>query len=180
MKKLLLALAAAAVASTAHAGGFASVDFDMVKDSKTKASSQAQYVRFGTDVAGLNVGVQARTQVWEKGGMVNSLEATAGKKLGPVNVFGGLGHDNGFNGAAGKSFQYGLVGASTGMPVGPVYAFTGVKARVNWDKTAPEQTLGFVGVSYPVTKAVSVSVSGSKSWRDIKESAVGAGVRVSF
>lgn len=184
MKKLLLALAAAAVAGSVHAGGFASVDLEQVKDSKTRATSNAQYVRFGTDVAGLDVGVQARTQVWDKGGMVNSLEATVGKGfkvLGvPVTPFVGVGHDNGFNGRDGGSFQYGLVGASTGAKVGPFYGFAGVKTRANWEKSAPEQTVGFVGLSYPLTKTVSVNAGGSKSWGDIKESAYGLGVRVGF
>lgn len=180
MKKTLLAIATALIATGASAANFVSVDVDHVKDDKTRAVSQAQYFRAGADMAGLNLGLQVRTAVFDKGGMLNSVEATAGKQFGAVNVFGGLGHDNGFNGAAGKSFQYGLVGASTGMPLGPVYAFTGVKTRVNWDSANPKQTVGFAGVSYPLTKQVSVGVSASKSWGDIKETAYGAGVRVGF
>lgn len=180
MKKTIVSLAIAMASFAASAANFVSVDLDRVEDSKTGAVSQAQYFRAGKDMAGLNLGLQVRTAVFDKGGMLNSVEGTVGKQLGMFNVFGGLGHDNGFNGAAGKSFQYGLVGASTGMPVGPVYAFAGAKTRVNWDSANPKQTVGFVGASYPVTKEVSVNVSASKSWQDIKETAYGVGVRVSF
>lgn len=180
MKKLLLALAAAAVAGTAAAGGFASVQVDSVKDDKTKAVSQAQYVRFGGDVAGLNYGLQARTQVWDKGGMVNSVEATLGKNVGPVSVFGGLGFDNGYNGAAKGTFQYGLVGAAAGMPVGPFFGFAGVKTRLNWQQKTPDQTVTFAGVNYSLTKSVGLEVSASKSTQTIKETAYGLGLRVGF
>ena len=180
MKKLLLALAAAAVAGTAAAADFASVSVDHVKDSKTKAVSQAQYVRFGTSVSGLNVGVQARTQVWDKGGMVNSLEGVVGKGVGPLSVFGGLGHDNGWNGAPKGSFQYGLVGASVAAPVGPVFGYAGIKTRLNWQANTPDQTVTFAGVDYSLTKKVSVGVSVSKSVQDIKETAFGLGLRVGF
>lgn len=178
MKKTLLAIGLAAFAVTASAANFVSVDVDRVKDDKTNVVSHAQYVRAGVDVAGLNLGLQARTATFEKGGMVNSLEGTVGKQLGPVNVFGGLGHDNGFNG--GRGFQYGLVGASAGMPVGPVYAYTGVKSRVNWNDKNPAQTVVFAGVSHNLTKSVSVNAGLSKSFQDIKETAFGAGVRVGF
>ena len=180
MKKTIVSLAIAMASFAASAANFVSVDVDRVEDSKTGAVSQAQYFRAGKDMAGLNLGLQVRTAVFEKGGMLNSVEATAGKQFGKFNVFGGLGHDNGFNGAAGRSFQYGLVGASTGMPLGPVYTFGGVKTRLNWDSANPKQTVGFAGVSYPVTKQVSVSASASKSWGDIKEDAFGVGVRVGF
>lgn len=180
MKKAIIAMAVLTLAGTVSAANFVSVDVDRVEDSRTGAVSQAQYFRAGKDMAGLNLGLQIRTAVFDRGGMLNSVEATAGKQLGMFNVFGGLGHDNGFNGAAGKSFQYGLVGATTGMPVGPVYAFGGAKTRVNWDSANPKQTVGFAGVSYPVSKQVSVSASASKSWQDIKETAYGVGLRVGF
>lgn len=180
MKKTIIAIAIATSAFTASAANYFSVDVDRVEDSKTGAVSQAQYFRAGKDMAGLNLGLQVRTAVFDKGGMLNSVEATLGKQMGMFNVFGGVGHDNGFNGAVGKSFQYGLVGASTGMPVGPFYGFAGAKTRVNWDSANPKQTVGFAGISYPVAKQVSVSASASKSWQDIKETAFGVGVRVGF
>jgi hypothetical protein len=112
--------------------------------------------------------------------MLNSVEGTVGKSFGPVNVFGGVGYDNGFNGAKGANYQYGLVGASAGAQVGPVYAFGGAKTRLNWDQANPKQTVAFAGVSYPLTKTVSVELDVSRSYQDIKEKAMGVGMRVSF
>lgn len=178
MKKSLLALGLALATISASAANFVSVDVDRVKDDKTGVVSHAQYVRAGKDVAGLNLGLQVRTATFDGGGMLNSVEGTVGKQMGLVNVFGGLGHDNGFNG--GRSFQYGLVGASTGMPLGPVYAYAGVKTRVNWNDVNPNQTVTFAGVSRDLTKSVSVNAGLSKSFQDIKETAWGLGLRVGF
>lgn len=180
MKKILIAAALIAASTLASAGNFVSVDVDQVTDTTTKAKSQAQYFRAGYDRGGLNYGLQVRTAVFEKGGMLNSVEGTVGKNFGPVNVFGGLGHDNGLNGAAGKDYQYGLVGASAGMPVGPFYSFAGVKTRVNFQDNTPKQTVGFAGLSYPLSKAVSLSASVSASRQDITENAVSLGLRVGF
>lgn len=177
-KKTLLALSLAAATAAASAANFVQVDFDRVKDDANGVVSHAQYVRAGVDAMGLNLGLQVRTAAFSGGGMVNSMEGTAGKQFGRFNVFGGLGHDNGFNG--GRSFQYGLVGASTGMPLGPVYGFAGVKTRLNWEAANPNQTVAFAGVSRNLTKAVSAHAGWSKSWGDIKETAWGAGLRVGF
>ena len=98
--------------------------------------------------------------------------------MGPLSAFGGVGHDNGFNGK--DSFQYGLVGVSTGMKMGKVFGYAGVKTRVNWDSANPKQTVAFAGASLPVTKQVALSAGYSKSFQDIKESAWGLGVRVNF
>lgn len=183
MKKTLLAIATALLATGASAANFVSLDVDRVEDHKG-AVSTAQYFRAGKDMGKLNLGLQVRTATFEKGGMLNSVEGTVGRdfKLGGhgFNGFVGLGHDNGFNGAAGKSFQYGLVGVSTGMPLGKAYAFGGAKTRLNWDSANPKQTVGFAGVSYPVAKQVSMGVSASRSWGDIKETAYGVGLRVGF
>lgn len=178
MKKTILAIGAFAAVSTASAANFVSVDVERVKDDTTGVVSQAQYIRAGKDAMGLNFGLQARTATFDGGGMVNSLEGTVGKQMGPLNVYGGLGHDNGFNG--GRSFQYGLVGASMGMPLGPVYGYAGVKTRLNWDSANPKQTVAFAGVSLPLTKAVSVNFGAGKSYQDIKETSWGAGLRVGF
>jgi len=183
MKKTLLALSLAAAASVASAANFASVDVERVEDNKG-AVSQAQYVRFGKDFGSVSTGLQVRTATLDKGGMFNSVEGTVGTSMKvaglPVSPFVGLGHDNGMNGRAGGSFQYGLVGATTGTKVGAFHAHAGVKSRVNWDNSAPSQTVGFAGLSYPVTKDVSLGLNASKSWGDIKEKAFGVGVRVSF
>ena len=178
MKKTILALCLSLTGLTAGAANFVSVDVDRVKDDKSGVVSHAQYVRAGVDAYGLNLGLQARTAAFTGGGMVNSLEGTAGKNIGPLNVFAGVGHDNGWNG--GRSFQYGLLGASTGVPLGPVFGFAGVKTCVNWNDKNPAQTVTFAGVSKNLTKSVSVNAGWSKSFQDIKETALGVGVRVGF
>jgi hypothetical protein len=180
MKKYLVTLGLALSVSTASAVDFVSVDVENVKDSKTKAQSTAQYVRAGTNLNGYDLGLQVRTSVAHAGGLANSMEGTIGKKLGPVSVFTGVGHDNGLNGVRNGSFQYGVAGITTSVPVGPVIAYTGAKTRLNWDNAAPEQTLVFAGLSMPITKGLAVNAGLSKSYRDIKENAVGLGVRISF
>jgi hypothetical protein len=178
MKKSILALSLSLAGLSVSAANFVSVDVESVKDDTTGAKSQAQYFRAGKDVAGLNLGLQVRTATFDAGGMLNSVEGTVGKQLGPVTPFVGLGHDNGFNG--GRSFQYGLVGASTGMNLGPVWGYAGVKTRLNWDNANPKQTVAFAGVSLPLTKQMSVSFGGGKSYQDIKETSWGLGLRVGF
>ena len=181
MKKTVLALALATAAATAQAANFVSFDVDQVTDTRTKAGSTAQYFRAGKDMMGLNMGLQVRTAVFDKGGMLNSVEATAGKDLVKgMNVFGGVGYDNGFNGKVNGDFTYGVLGLSTGAPVGSAWAFGGVKTRVNWDDKNPKQTVAFAGVSMPVGKAVSVSASLSRSMQDIQEKAYGVGLRLSY
>lgn len=180
MKKLAIAAAIAAASTLAQAANFVSVDMDRVTDTKSKVQSTAQIVRAGYDAGGLNYGLQVRTATFENSGMLNSVEGTVGKSFGSFTAFGGVGHDNGFNGALGKDYQYGLVGVSAGRPIGPVYGFAGVKTRVNFQDNTPNQTVGFAGVSYPLTKAISASLSVSASREDIKENAVGFGLRVGF
>lgn len=180
MKKSLLALALSLGFVTTAQAGWISYDLDHVKaDAKDGKDSQAHYIRAGGQMAGFNTMMQARTASFDGGGMVHSVELTAGKQLGPVSPFVGVGHDLGFNGA--KSFQYGLIGASTGWLVAnKIYTYGGIKTRVNWDDANPKQTVTFVGVSLPITKQLSANVGASKSTQDIKETAVGAGIRVSF
>ena len=169
MKKTLLTLSIALGLSSAHAAGFVSYDLDQVKaDAKGGSDSQAHYVRAGAPVMGLDTMMQLRTASFTGGGMVHSVELTAGKRLGPVSPFIGVGHDLGFNGN--KSFQYGLVGVSGGMPIGKLYAFAGAKTRVNWDDHNPKQTVTFLGVSAPLTKDLSCLLYTSPSPRDLSTS----------
>jgi len=178
MKKTILSIALAIGFGSAQAG-WISYDLDHVKaDAKGSSDSQAHYIRAGGEFAGLNTMMQARSASFDKGGLVHSVELTAGKQIGVISPFIGVGHDLGFNGA--KSFQYGLVGASAGMPIGSVFAYGGAKTRVNWDDHNPKQTVTFIGVSLPITKQLSANVGASKSTQDIKETAFGAGVRVTF
>ena len=181
MKKTLVALCLTLAFGSAKAANFVSFDVDQVKDTRNKAESTAQYFRAGKDMAGLNLGVQVRTAVFDKGGMLNSVEVTAGKDLiKGVNTYLGVGYDNGFNGKVNGDFTYGLVGLSTGMPLGPAWGFAGAKTRVNWDDNNPKQTVAFLGVSMPLNKTVSVSASASRSYQDITEKAFGVGLRVAY
>ena len=169
-----------ALTFSVQAANYVSLEVDTVKDTGNKSTSTAQYFRAGTDAFGLNLDLAARTAAFRDGGLLSSYEATVGKQLGRVNVFGGLGYDNGYNGGKGDNYQYGLVGASTGMPIGPVYAFAGAKTRINWDHANPKQTVTFAGVSYGLTKNVSVELDVSRSTQTIKEKAAGVGVRIGF
>ncbi|NBW34051.1 MAG: hypothetical protein EBR30_03365 [Cytophagia bacterium] len=180
MKKTILALALAAATSTSFAANYVSFDVDQVKDTRNKSENTAQYFRAGKDMGGLNWDLQVRTAVFDSGGMLNSVEVTAGKNIAGVNAFGGVGYDNGFNGKVNGDFTYGLVGVRAGVPIGPLYTFTGVKTRVNWDDSNPKQTVAWAGVSMPLTKTVSVSASMSRSLQDIEEKAVGFGLRLSY
>jgi hypothetical protein len=178
MKKTILSIALAIGFGSAQAG-WISYDLDNVKaDAKGGSDSQAHYIRAGGEVAGLSTMMQARSASFDKGGLVHSVELTAGKQMGFISPFVGVGHDLGFNGS--KSFQYGLVGLSTGMPLGKLFAYAGAKTRVNWDDHNPKQTVTFVGVSLPITKQLSANLGASKSTQDIKETAVGAGFRITF
>jgi hypothetical protein len=179
MNKFLIA-GLTALTFSAQAANYASLEVDVVKDTKTRATSTAQYFRAGTNAYGLNLDVTSRTAAYRNGGLLSSYEGTVGKQIGPVNVFGGLGYDNGFNGAKKGNFTYGLVGASAGMPIGPVYAFAGAKTRVNWDSSNPKQTVAFAGVSYNLTKSLSVDLDVSRSTQTINEKAAGVGLRVAF
>lgn len=177
MKKLLT-IGLLAAAGACQAQGWGSVDLDQVRDLKTHKTSQAQYIRLGTSAGGMDLGLQARTATFQGGGMVNSVELTAGKNVFGISPFVGVGFDNGFNGA--HKFQYALVGASTGFAVGKNWVYGGVKTRVNWDKHNPDQTVAFGGISVPVTPKLSANAGVSRSGGDIKESAYGLGIRYQF
>ena len=98
MKKTLVALCLTLAFGSAKAANFVSFDVDQVKDTTNGAKSTAQYFRAGKDMAGLNLGVQVRTAVFDKGGMLNSVEVTAGKDIiKGLNTYLGVGYDNGFD-----------------------------------------------------------------------------------
>ena len=184
MKKIFAILALAATSFAAQAADYASVDVETVRAAGTNAKSQAQYVRFGKEIAGVQTGVQSRVSRSDDGTTVfSSLELTAGKNMSVaglnVTPFVGVGHDNGLNGA--NPFNYGLVGATAGRPVGPGYLLGGVKTRVaSSEATMTNQTLAFATYSVPVAKNVSVNLNTSRSYRDIRETAYGLGVAVGF
>lgn len=184
MKKIF-AILALGLASSAFAADYVSVDVDHVSGLKGAKDSTAQYVRAGKGFGDLQLGLQSRTAQVQGGGLLNSLEVTAANNkysLAGITPFVGLGYDNGFNGASGKSYEYGLVGATFGTKVGPGFALLGAKTRVGSTEDGPrtKQTVGFATYSFPLTKTVALNVNASRSWQTIKENAYGLGVGFSF
>ena len=182
MKKLF-AIAALAVTTTAFAADYVSVDVDSVKGRNGASDSTAQYIRAGKEIGGLQFGLQGRTaKLDNNGGALSSVEATVGKSSSyfkGVTPFVGVGRDNGFNGGAG--YNYGLVGATYGVPVGPGFALAGVKTRVgSTEASMTHQTVAFGTYSIPVAKQVALNLNLSRSYQDIKENAVGLGLGFSF
>lgn len=183
MKKILAILALATVGS-AFAADYVSVSVDSVKGREGASDSTVQYVRAGKGFGNYQLGLQARAATVDGGGALNSLEATvANSKISFAGItpFVGVGHDNGRNGAPGAAYTYGLVGATTGMKVGPGYALVGVKTRVGSDQEVrTKQTVTYASYSLPVAKGVAVSLNASRSSQTIKENAYGLGLTFSF
>jgi hypothetical protein len=183
MKKIF-AILALALTGTAFAADYVSIDVDAVKGVGSAKDSTAQYVRAGKGFGSYQLGVQARTATIDGGGLLNSLEATVANNkvsFAGITPFVGAGHNNGFNGARGAAYTYGLVGATYGRPVGPGFALLGAKTRVGSDEhTRTKQTVGFATYSIPVAKGVAINLNASKSYQDIKENAYGLGLGFSF
>ena len=184
MKKIL-AILALALSGTAFAADYVSVDIDSVRGvGKGASDSQAQYVRAGKKIGDYQFGLQSRSATLNNGGSLNSLELTAASsKIGFAGVtpFIGVGHDNGFNGAKGSAYTYGLVGATYGVKVGPGFALLGAKTRVGTDESVrTKQSVAFATYSIPVAKNVAFNLNASKSYQDIKENALGMGLTFSF
>ena len=180
MKKIISATLVAFAFATSAADYF-SVDVDAVKDQTSGVMSTAQYIRAGKDLNGIQLGVQGRTAVSHTGGMFNSLEVTGGKAVSIFTPFIGVGFDNGANGARGANYQYGLLGATTGLKAGPGFALAGVKTRVGTTAaTETKQSVVFGTYSIPVVKNVALNVNASKSYQDIQENAWGLGINVGF
>ena len=183
MKKIF-AILALALTGTAFAADYVSVDVDSVRGLKGGSDSTAQYVRAGKGFGNYQLGLQSRTATVDGGGLLNSLEVTmANNKVGAFGItpFVGVGHDNGFNGSNGGAYTYGLVGATTGVKVGPGFALLGVKTRVGSDETTrTKQSVAFATYSIPVAKKVSLNLNASKSYQSIKEDALGLGLSFNF
>ena len=180
MKKIIGATLVA-LSCAVSAADYFSVDIDSVNDQVSGARSTAQYIRAGKEVVGIQLGVQGRTAVAQSGGMLSSLEVTAGKSMMGITPFVGVGFDNGANGARNADYKYGLVGATTGLKVGPGFALAGVKTRVGTTATVEtKQSVVFGTYSIPVAKNVAFNVNASKSYQDIQENAYGFGVGFSF
>jgi hypothetical protein len=182
MKKIL-AILALAVSSTAFAANYVSVDVENVLGRDGAGDSTAQYIRAGKEIGGIQFGLQGRTATLkDNSGILSSVEVTAAKNsisvLG-ITPFVGVGHDNGFNG--GTPYNYGLVGATYGRPVGPGFLLLGAKTRVGTTAaTETKQSVAFTTYSIPVAKGVSLNLNASRSYQDIKENAYGLGLGFSF
>jgi hypothetical protein len=189
MKKTVLAVALLAVTQAAVADNSVSFGLDRVKDDRTGLVTHAQTLRAAFSAAGFDLGLNARTvlradldinpsNLGVLGGLTDRIEATVGRSLGPLSVYGGAGHEATLTG--GRSWEYGVVGARTTFALGPFNAYAGAQARVNWDSAAPEQTSAYAGLGYNFTKNVGVTAGLTKSYRDIRETSYGAALKVSF
>ena len=177
MKKLI-AIATLGLASSAFAGSWLSVDSEPVHGLKGGANSNATYVRAGTDVDGLALGLQNRTARFNDGSVVSSLEATVGKGLGVFTPYVGVGHDYGSKTAS--AYNYGLVGGQLGTQVGPGFALLGAKTRIRESEKDPKQTVTYATYSIPLNKQFAVNLNASHSSQDINERALGVGLKVNF
>ena len=182
MKKILAILALAATTS-AFAVDYVSVDVENVLGRDGAGDSTAQYIRAGKEIGGIQFGLQGRTATMkDNSGMLSSVEVTAAKNsinVAGITPFVGVGHDNGFNG--GTPYNYGLVGATYGRPIGPGFLLLGAKTRVGTTAaTETKQSVAFTTYSIPVAKGVALNLNASRSYQDIKENAYGLGLGFSF
>jgi hypothetical protein len=99
--------------------------------------------------------------------------------MGMFTPFVGVGFDMNKNGV-GQQYNYGLVGATTALKVGPGLAIGGVKTRINDQSYKPTQSVAFATYSIPVTKGVALNVNASKSYEQISENAYGLGLTFGF
>lgn len=178
MKKTLIATILSLSAVSSFAASYVSVDVDNVSGRSGGADSTAQYLRAGKEIGGFQWNIQDRTARFTNGTVINSMELTAGKSLGLIEPFVGMGYDNG--GRTAKEFSYGLVGATAGAQVGPGFMLVGAKTRLVESKGDPKQTVVFGTYSVPVTKKVALNLNVSQSNQTIKENAAGLGVKVNF
>ena len=180
MKKILALLALATSVST-FAANFVQLEQENVSGRQGAGGSTATYLRAGKDLGDYSLGLQSRTAKFDNGGgIANSLETTIANKN--VSAFGitpfvGMGHDFG---GTGGGYNYGLVGATAGAPVGPGFALVGIKTRVGRNDGDPKQTVGWVSYAHPIAKNVALTVGLSRSGETIKERGVSAGVSFGF
>lgn len=181
MKKIAIAMLTA-LSFGAFAADYIEVAVDHVEGRKGAQDSTAQYVRAGKSFGDYQLGLQQRTAKFTDSTVGTSTEATiANSKVSMFGItpFVGAGHD--YGSGSNQSYTYGLVGATTGLQVGPGYLLGGVKTRVgSSEATRTKQTVAFATYSVPVAKNVSVNLNGSRSGETIKEAAWGLGLQVGF
>lgn len=180
MKKCIIASAFALAALGASAANFVQLEQENVTGRQGAGNSDVTYLRAGKDLGNLSVGLQSRTARFTDRTIANSLETTVANKnvsIAGITPFVGIGHDfsNGRD-----SFNYGLVGATTGAKVGPGFVLAGAKTRVGVSAGEPKQTVGFASYNYPISKDITVSAGLSRSGQDIKEKGVSVGLSFGF
>ena len=180
MRKLVIASALALASLAASAANFVQVEQENVTGRAGAGNSDATYVRAGKDIGSYSLGLQSHTARFTDSTIANSLEATVANKN--VSAFGitpfvGVGHN--FTNGAG-SYNYGLIGATTGMKVGPGFILAGAKTRVGVSAGEPKQTVGFASYNLPVAKDITLSAGLSRSGQDIKEKGVNVGLSFGF
>jgi opacity protein-like surface antigen len=182
MKKIAIASALALAAFAASAANFVQVEQENVVGRQGQGGSAATYLRASKDLGDYSIGLQSRTARFDTGGIANSLETTiANNKVSILGItpFVGVGHD--FGGTTTTGYNYGLVGATTGVKVGPGFALLGAKTRVmRQNDTDPKQTVAFASYGVPVAKNVSLNVGLSRSGGDIKERGTSVGLSFGF
>ena len=180
MKKLAIASALVLASLTATAADYVSVDVENVLGRQGSSDSTAQYIRAGKQFGDYQFGLQGRTATLKDSSTIlSSVEVTAANtkvSVAGIRPFVGVGHDNK------NSYNYGLVGATYGLPVGPGYLLTGVKTRVGSTEegSRTKQTVAFTTYSHPIAKNVALNLSASRSGQDIKEKGFGVGLGFSF
>lgn len=180
MKKFAIASIMALAALSTQAANYVSVTQESVQSRDGGADSSVSYLRGGKDFGNYSLGLQSRTARFTNSTIANSVEATVANKnvsVMGITPFVGVGH-NFTNGAA--AYNYGLVGATTSMNVGPGFVLAGVKTRVGVGAGEPKQTVGFASYNLPVSKDVTLSAGLSRSGQTIKEKAVSVGLSFGF
>lgn len=180
MKKFAIASIMALAAVASHAANFVQVEQENVSGRKGTSDSDATYVRAGKDFGNYTLGLQSRTAKFTNNTIANSIETTVANKnvsVMGITPFVGVGHNFTNNGS---SYNYGLVGATTSMKVGPGFVLAGVKTRVGTGAGEPKQTVGFTSYNLPVAKDVTLSAGLSRSGQTIKEKGVNVGLSFGF
>lgn len=162
---------------SAFASGSASLTYEQVTDRVTKAKTDVQFYRLNNDIGnGLSFNVQARNSRAVNGGALGqSLEGGVTSSVGPVFVGAGAGHDFGV-----RQYNYGYAIGGVSVPVGALRANAGLKYTSGFDSRNPTSTLAFAGVSFPVSKTVSLNGGLTRSYKDIKENALNVGVSLKY
>lgn len=179
MKKFAIAILSA-LSFGAFAADYVSVDIDYAVDRAGSKDSTVQYIRAGKHFGDYLYRFQGRTATLKNNSAISSsVEATVENttvKFAGIVPFVGVGHNNN------AGYNYGVVGATYGLPVGPGYLLTGVKTRVGstQDVNRTKVTLGYAAYFIPVTKDVNFNLTVSRSVQDIKEDAYGIGLSFNF